>query len=35
VEVGEFIDRDNVTASFGVLASGSYIVPPHLGVGKP
>lgn len=27
VEVGEFIDRDNVTASFGVLASGSYTVP--------
>jgi hypothetical protein len=27
VEVGEFIDRDNVTASFGVLASGSYFVP--------
>lgn len=26
-EVGEFIDRDNVTASFGVLASGSYTVP--------
>lgn len=33
VEVGEFIDRDNVTASFGVLASASYIVPfdPHSG----
>lgn len=29
VEVGEFIDRDNVTASFGVLASGSFTVPPH------
>jgi hypothetical protein len=27
VEVGQFIDRDNVTASFGVLASGSYTVP--------
>lgn len=27
VEVGEYIDRDNVTASFGVLASGSYTVP--------
>jgi hypothetical protein len=26
-EVGEFVDRDNVTASFGVLASGSYTVP--------
>ena len=28
-EVGEYIDRDNVTASFGVLASGSYTVPYH------
>jgi hypothetical protein len=27
VEVGQFIDRDNVTASFGVLASGNYTVP--------
>ena len=27
VEVGQYIDRDNVTASFGVLASGSYNVP--------
>lgn len=26
-EVGEFIDRDNVTASFGILASGSFTVP--------
>ena len=26
-EVGEFVDRDNVTASFGILASGSYTVP--------
>lgn len=27
VQVGEFIDRDNVTASFGVVASESYVVP--------
>ena len=27
VEVGEYIDRDNVTASFGVLASRSFTVP--------
>lgn len=27
VQVGEYIDRDNVTASFGVLARQSYIVP--------
>jgi Chitobiase/beta-hexosaminidase C-terminal domain len=27
VQVGEYIDRDNVTASFGVVASQSYIVP--------
>jgi hypothetical protein len=26
-EVGEYVDRDNVTASFGILASGSYTVP--------
>jgi hypothetical protein len=26
-KVGEFIDLDNVTASFGVLASQSYVVP--------
>jgi hypothetical protein len=26
-EVGEFVDRDNVTASFGILATGSYTVP--------
>lgn len=26
-EVGEYIDRDNVTASFGVLAGGSFRVP--------
>jgi hypothetical protein len=26
-EVGEFLDRDNVTASFGVIASQSYVVP--------
>jgi hypothetical protein len=26
-EVGEFVDRDNVTASFGVVASESYTVP--------
>lgn len=26
-EVGEFIDRDNVTASWGILASSSYTVP--------
>jgi hypothetical protein len=27
VQVGEFIDRDNVTASFGVVGSESYLVP--------
>lgn len=27
VQVGEYIDRDNVTASFGVVASQSYVVP--------
>jgi hypothetical protein len=27
VQVGEYIDHDNVTASFGVLASQSYTVP--------
>jgi hypothetical protein len=27
VQVGEYIDRDNVTASFGILASQSYTVP--------
>jgi hypothetical protein len=27
VQVGEFIDRDNVTASFGVAGSASYVVP--------
>ena len=27
VKVGEFIDRDNVTASFGVVGSASYVVP--------
>ena len=27
VEVGAYIDRDNVTAGFGVLASGSFTVP--------
>jgi Chitobiase/beta-hexosaminidase C-terminal domain len=27
VTVGEFIDRDNVTASFGVAGSASYVVP--------
>jgi len=27
VQVGEFIDRDNVTASYGVLASQTYVVP--------
>ena len=27
VQVGEFIDRDNVTASFGVVGSASYVVP--------
>lgn len=26
-EVGEYVDRDNVTASFGILASRSYTVP--------
>jgi hypothetical protein len=26
-EVGEFVDRDNVTASWGILASASYTVP--------
>jgi Chitobiase/beta-hexosaminidase C-terminal domain len=29
VQVGEYIDRDNVTASFGVVASQSYTVPGH------
>jgi hypothetical protein len=28
-EVGEYVDRDNVTASFGILASGSYTVSGH------
>jgi len=27
VEVGEFVDQDNVTASFGVIGSQSYVVP--------
>ena len=27
VQVGEYIDQDNVTASFGILASSSYTVP--------
>jgi hypothetical protein len=27
VQVGEFIDRDDVTASFGVAGSASYVVP--------
>jgi hypothetical protein len=27
VQVGEFIDRDNVTASFGVVGSATYVVP--------
>ena len=27
VQVGEFIDRDNVTASFGVVGSASFVVP--------
>lgn len=27
VQVGEFIDHDNVTASFGVAGSASYVVP--------
>jgi Chitobiase/beta-hexosaminidase C-terminal domain len=27
IQVGEYIDRDNVTASFGVVASQSYTVP--------
>lgn len=26
-QVGEYIDRDNVTASFGVLGSQTYVVP--------
>ena len=26
-QVGEFIDRDDVTASFGVVGSASYVVP--------
>ncbi|HEX4065634.1 MAG TPA: chitobiase/beta-hexosaminidase C-terminal domain-containing protein [Acidobacteriaceae bacterium] len=29
VQVGEYIDRDNVTASFGVVATQSYTVPYH------
>jgi hypothetical protein len=31
VQVGEYIDRDNVTASFGVVASQSYTVPDQKG----
>jgi hypothetical protein len=27
VQVGEFFDRDNVTASFGVVGSANYVVP--------
>lgn len=29
IQVGEYIDHDNVTASFGVVASQTYTVPGH------